>query len=156
MQCFKPAWDRGFTKDLNMKGWRIEGLIPFNRNAYWRKKGATTSTTSLAIRAYTGHNGVEMSISPAYEGEQATARDEDEDDDAPAPMLRMLDPLAPGSEGLQEAIAFVNTDEVQQPSYDHLLAYTQELKGSSRLLDAKFVAASAAQSRAPERTRIYI
>ena len=100
MQCFKPAWDRGFTKERNLKGWRIEGLIPFNRNAYWRKKGTTASTTSLAIRASTGHSGVEISTSPADEGEQAAAGDEDEDDYAPAHMLRMLDPLAPGSEGL--------------------------------------------------------
>ncbi len=57
-----------------------------------------------------------MSTSPAYEGEQAPTRDEDEDDDDLAPMLRLLDPLAPASEGLKKAIVLVNKDEVQQPS----------------------------------------
>ena len=75
MQCFKPAWDRGFTKERNLKGWNIEGLIPFNRNAYWCKKG---TTTSLTVRASTGHRGVDtgpaaMSTAPADEGEQATS-----------------------------------------------------------------------------------
>ncbi len=59
-----------------------------------------------------------MYTSPADEGEQAATRDEDEDVDDRATMLRLLDPLAPASEGLEEAIAFVNTDEVQQPSYE--------------------------------------
>jgi len=116
MHCFiKLAWVRGFAKDSNLKGWRIEGLIPFNRDSYWRKKGTTTSTTSLAIMASTWHNGVAtihaaMSTSPADEGEQENAGDEDEDDDDLALMLRLLDPLAPASEGLQQAIAFVNTE----------------------------------------------
>jgi len=37
MKCFKPAWDIAFTKDLNMAGWRVEGMIPFTRHALWRK-----------------------------------------------------------------------------------------------------------------------
>ena len=37
MKCFKPAWDMAFTKDLNMAGWRVEGMIPFTRHALWRK-----------------------------------------------------------------------------------------------------------------------
>ena len=37
MKCFKPAWDIAFTKDLNMAGWRVEGMIPFTRQALWRK-----------------------------------------------------------------------------------------------------------------------
>ena len=95
-----------------------------------------------------------ISTSFVGEGEQGAARDEDENDDYLASVLRLLHPLAPGSEGLKEAIVFVNTEEVQQPSYEQLMAYTQELKTSSRLLAAKFMAASAAQPRAPERTRI--
>ncbi len=70
---------------------------------------------SLAIVASIGHIGVAsihaaMSTSPADEGEQASAGSEDEDEDDPIPMLRLLDPLAPASEGLQVAIVFVNTD----------------------------------------------
>jgi hypothetical protein len=37
MKCFKPAWDIVFTKDLNMAGWRVEGMIPFTRQSLWRK-----------------------------------------------------------------------------------------------------------------------
>ena len=37
MKCFKPAWDMAFNKDLNMAGWRVEGMIPFTRHALWRK-----------------------------------------------------------------------------------------------------------------------
>ena len=37
MKCFKPAWDIAFTKELNMAGWRVEGMIPFTRLALWRK-----------------------------------------------------------------------------------------------------------------------
>jgi hypothetical protein len=39
MPCFFPAWERAFTIEANMKGWAIEGIIPFNRNALWRKRG---------------------------------------------------------------------------------------------------------------------
>jgi hypothetical protein len=32
MPCFKPAWDKGFTRERNLKRWRMDGHIPFNRN----------------------------------------------------------------------------------------------------------------------------
>ena len=37
MKCFKPAWDIAFTPELNMAGWRVEGMIPFTRQALWWK-----------------------------------------------------------------------------------------------------------------------
>jgi hypothetical protein len=37
MKCFKPAWDIAFTPELNMAGWRVEGMIPFTRHALWKK-----------------------------------------------------------------------------------------------------------------------
>jgi hypothetical protein len=37
MKCFKPAWDIAFTKDINMEGWRVQGTIPFIRQALWKK-----------------------------------------------------------------------------------------------------------------------
>jgi hypothetical protein len=55
MQCFKPACGKGFTRERNIKEWRLEGLIPFNRNALWCKKASQ--------RASTGHTAV-SSISP--------------------------------------------------------------------------------------------
>ena len=69
-------------------------------------------------------------------------------------MHRLFDPLAPASEGIKAAIDFINTDEVQHHSYEQRMAYTQELKANSRLLAAKFVAASASQPRASKRARI--
>jgi hypothetical protein len=36
MECFKPAWDFALAKDLNMIGWRVEGMIPFTRQALWK------------------------------------------------------------------------------------------------------------------------
>ena len=37
MSCFRPAWEIAFTLKHNMAGWRVEGMIPFTRNALWRK-----------------------------------------------------------------------------------------------------------------------
>ena len=48
MPCFKPAWDKGFTVERNLRGWRMEGMIPFNRNALWRKRA------DLQLRASIG------------------------------------------------------------------------------------------------------
>ena len=37
MQCFKPALDIAFTRELNTAGWRVEEMIPFTHHALWRK-----------------------------------------------------------------------------------------------------------------------
>ena len=37
MMCLRPAWEIAFTLKHNMAGWRVEGMIPFTRNALWRK-----------------------------------------------------------------------------------------------------------------------
>ena len=37
MMCFRPAWEIAFNLKHNMAGWRVEGMIPFTRNALWRK-----------------------------------------------------------------------------------------------------------------------
>lgn len=42
MPCFGPAHALAFTPERNMKGWAIEGTIPFTRRALWRKLGAPT------------------------------------------------------------------------------------------------------------------
>ncbi len=49
MPCFELAWDKAFTVVRNLKGWRIEGLIPFNRNALWKKR-------EMMTRSIIGHN----------------------------------------------------------------------------------------------------
>jgi hypothetical protein len=43
MPCFKLAWDHDITRQRNLVGWRIEGLIPFTIYALWRKRGAPSS-----------------------------------------------------------------------------------------------------------------
>jgi len=40
MPCFKPAWDRAFSFEANMKRCAIEGVVPYNRRALWRKREA--------------------------------------------------------------------------------------------------------------------
>ncbi len=42
MKCFKPEWDIAFTKELNMGAWRVEGMIPFTRQALWKKVDSYT------------------------------------------------------------------------------------------------------------------
>ncbi len=37
MACLRPAWEIAFNLKHNMAGWRVEGMIPFTRNALWRK-----------------------------------------------------------------------------------------------------------------------
>jgi len=40
MLCVKPAWDKAFgCSKRNRRGWELEGTIPCNRYAMWRKRG---------------------------------------------------------------------------------------------------------------------
>ncbi len=32
MKCFNPAWDIAFNKEIDMGGWRVEGMIPLLAN----------------------------------------------------------------------------------------------------------------------------
>jgi hypothetical protein len=48
----RPTWEHGFTVERNIKGWRLEGLIPFKRNAIWRKHVANAQPLSM-LRAST-------------------------------------------------------------------------------------------------------
>jgi hypothetical protein len=58
MPCFKLAWDKGFTMERNKKGWQLERLIPFNRNALWSKQGDLLRTSTV-------HNVVPTTITPS-------------------------------------------------------------------------------------------
>ena len=76
MQCCKPAWEHGFTVERNLKGWRLEGLIPFNRNALWRKHAANAKPLSL-FRASSGHIAIAAALptsSPALDSLSPTDR----------------------------------------------------------------------------------
>ncbi len=47
MPCFKSACDRGFTMERNLRGCQMEGMIPFNRNALWRKRAEILLRASI-------------------------------------------------------------------------------------------------------------
>ena len=48
--CFLAAWLKAFTRELNLRGWELEGLIPFTRNAFWKKR-IENSRSSYASNA---------------------------------------------------------------------------------------------------------
>jgi hypothetical protein len=60
MSCFRPAWEIAFTLKHNMTWWRVEGMIPFARNALWRKlsedelNSSSNSTTIGSLRWSSG------------------------------------------------------------------------------------------------------
>jgi hypothetical protein len=70
MPCFKPARDKGFTVERNIRGWRMEGMIPFNRNALWAKRA------DLLLRTSTGQS-VGLSTTPSSFGPPASATPQD-------------------------------------------------------------------------------
>jgi len=65
MPCFKPAWDKGFIMECNLRKWRIERMIPFNRNALWAKR------VDLLLRTSIGHNVV-SSTTPSNQANPAS------------------------------------------------------------------------------------
>jgi hypothetical protein len=63
MPCFKPAWDKAFYKDLNLAGWRHEGMIPFTRHALWRKRGAPPPGSVDSSWSWASRSGA-LSLTP--------------------------------------------------------------------------------------------
>ncbi len=83
MKCFKPAWDKAVTVDLNMAGWRHEGTIPFTQHAFWRLCGAgPRENSSHASNAIVGAT----SGSLTYSGDAMTPTTEES---TPAPAYIM-------------------------------------------------------------------
>ena len=138
--CFKPAFDKSFTIERNLKGWRYEGLIPFNRHAFWRKVGAASpdemdpswraptanSLVSCATRAGapasgTGPDGAEGTP----EGPEATPASTT----APAPRL------GPVPEHVQDAMDYLKKVKVLQCSGEELSA-EQLVAQNLRLVEA--------------------
>ena len=159
MQCFKPAWDHGFTVDRNLKGWRLEGLIPFNRNALWRKHSSNAKPLSL-FRASTGHSAIAAAIpspSPAADSLSLAAQDLSPAAQDPSPSAAPSLPAIPGS--VAEAIQFVKRKDKLPTSggplsYEELLAAYIRLQDSSSVV-AEFVEASGEQEpNAPAKERI--
>jgi hypothetical protein len=74
MSCFKPAWNKGFTLERNLREWRLEWMIPFNREALWAERA------DLLLRISTGQKVV-LSTTPSSFG-------------TPASVTPQADPLA--------------------------------------------------------------
>ncbi len=147
MKCVKLAWENGFTFERNLKVWRIEGLIPFNRNALWRKKEALSKNLTT-FKASTGHSAIAAVIPSSTPAADSTAAEEVPD---AAPTL------PPMSDTVEDAIRFVRKDKattaIAQLSYEELLAAHLRLLESSDVL-ASYADASAEKPKAPEKQRI--
>ena len=58
--CFKSACNKGFAMERNLRGWRMEGMIPFHRNALRSKRA------NLLLRASTGQSAVLSSTRSSF------------------------------------------------------------------------------------------
>jgi hypothetical protein len=150
MPCFKPAWDNGFTVERHIKGWRLEGLIPFNRNALWRKHASNAMPLSL-LRASTGHIAIPAinSSSPAANPLDPEGAAEDPSP-AAAPSFHLTAPVA-------EAVTFVTEDKLPTSegpiSFEELLASYIRLQESSKTM-ANFLKYSVEKPKEPEKQRM--
>ncbi len=146
MQCSKHAWENSFTVERNLKGWCIEGLIPFNRNALWRKKEALSKHLTI-FRASRGHSAIAADIPSSTPAAGSTIAKEVQD---AAPTL------PPMSDTVEDAIRFVRKDKtttaIAQLSYEELLAAHLWLLESSDVL-TNYADASAEKSKALEKQR---
>ena len=154
MKCFKPAWDKGFTKERNLKGWRIEGLIPFNRNALWKKRETMS-------RSSTGHSAIGQ-LRAAISTPAAHLTPEDPSSDIPAVSAAPSAPAAPPafgvvSERVQDAMDFIiapppiRFDE-EPLTYEQILARNLRLEDTCKVF-AEFLASSAERPKT-KNTRI--
>ena len=90
--CFRPAIEMGFTRERNLKGWRIEGLIPFNRSCLWKKRqqdGAQARLTSTRL----SHTALPCSAGPPANDAVASAT-EDMAGNSEAAPARTLTPTS--------------------------------------------------------------
>jgi hypothetical protein len=153
MPCFKPAWDKGFTVERNLKGWRIEGLIPFNRNSLWKKIGAGDS---LSLRTSTGHSVVSADTPSADLAANTLTPAAVEV--LPTPEDLAAAPLAIGAitERVQEAMHFIKANKLRfddaQLTVEHIVAHSIRLQESSDIV-ADFLAANAEKPKA-DKSRI--
>lgn len=137
--------------ERNLKGWRIEGLIPFNRNALWKKRESMT-------RSSTGHSAIGPAAAAALTPAALLAPEDSSPDDDPAPE-NPLAPVAPAAtlafgvvtERVQEAMDFIiapppiRFDEVPL-AYEQIVAHNLRLQETCKVF-ADFLASSAERPR---------
>ncbi len=165
MPCFKPAWDKGFTRERNLKGWRMEGLIPFNRNALWNKRGdlLRDSTGFNKVSSTTPSNQSNLVVDPpvvaphvaipleaapmAFAPQAGAAPDPTHEDEDLPPVLGHV------TDRVQEAIDYVNTKhEIGQLTLEQLLAHLIKLQESSIVVTE--IAAARAENPKANKQRI--
>ncbi len=138
MPSFKPAWDKGFTVERNLRGWRMEGMVPFKRNALWAKRA------DLLLRTSTGQSVI-LYTTPSFFGPPSSATMQvapPADVALPAglapPAAVAPDPtpededlplvLGHVTERVQEAMDYVNKKhEIGQLTQEQLMAYLMRL-----------------------------
>ena len=158
MICFLPAWRVGFTKDRNEKGWRIEGLIPFNRNALWRKRGAAPpESISPSWRASTANSLVSSGTAAGLQASGSGAATTSGPSPESAPETGALPPgaaLGLVPERVKEAMDYMDKSKVFQGqiSFDQVVAQNLRLMEAGKIVN-EWVAAGA-QNPKPEKTRI--
>ena len=153
MQCFKPAWDKGFTRERNLKGWRLEGLIPFNRNALWCKKASLRASTGhIVVPSITPNaNSASDSAAPVHGSAPLTA---------PAPAAAALDPspedvhvIGHVTERVQEAMDYIHKKpQIGQLTQEQLIAHVIRLQDSSDIVD-EFAATRSEKPRADNQAK---
>ena len=158
MPCFLPAWKVGFTMERNLKGWALEGLIPFTRNALWRKRGAPPQDSiSSSWRASTRNSFASSATAvelPAF-GSGAAASP------TPASGTEQTSAMPPANVGpvpdrVKEAKDYIENssftwDDQQKLSFDQVLAHNLRLQEASKVV-AEWVASI--PQKKPSSTRI--
>jgi len=111
MPCFKPAWDNGFKVERNLRGWRLHGIIPFNRNALRSKRA------DLPLRTSAGQSVV-LSTTPSSFGKPASDTLQAASPAGAAPLVDVAPPACvapdptPEDEDLPHVLGHV-TEQVQ-------------------------------------------
>lgn len=147
MPCFKPAWDKAFTKDLNLAGWRHEGMIPFTRHALWRKRGAPAPGSVYSSWSWSSSSGVQALSAPTAasvvsgSGPAPASSSPSSAEHPPHPLQPDARPLAPPSypAALQEAIDYM---EKAPPNPAGILDIEELVKHNNRLLEYSKIIAS--------------
>ena len=105
MPCLYSAWKASFSMDKNLKGWVIEGMIPFTRAPLWKKRAVDDAMLSVASAS------TRLSIAPAKQFENECESNRQEATLTVAPPLPA--PLAGQSASI--LVQQPDTIPVQQP-----------------------------------------
>ena len=129
-------------------------MIPFNRNALWRKHASNVQPLSL-FRAYTEHSAIAADLPSSSPAADCLSPESAAEDSSPA-----SDPFPPHiSASVAEAIEFVKRKDKLSttggpPSYDEVMAAYLRLQESSSVVVEFAETGAEKQPKAPEKQRI--